>query len=111
MKKDFKNTMKYNKIKNLFEKKINIEPKYNDKYIKAKVNLYNTNFYGNKTPIEGEHYGCFSITLLDSIVNVDKKYHRQIFLEECIYAVIKKRKKMNTINVELELDESDDDEC
>ena len=28
---------------------------YNDKYIIAKINSYNTNFYGNKTKIEGEH--------------------------------------------------------
>ena len=29
--------------------------------------------YGNKTPIEGKYYTCFSVILLDSIINVDKK--------------------------------------
>ena len=54
---------KYNeiqdKIKNLFNKKFDSEPVHNDKYIKAKVNLYDTNFYGNKTPIECKHDTCF----------------------------------------------------
>ena len=31
------------------------EPVYNDKYIKATINLYNANFYDNKTPIGGKH--------------------------------------------------------
>ena len=51
---------------------------HNDKYIKVKKNLYDTNFYGNKTPIKGEHYTCFFVILLDSFVNVDKKYHPQV---------------------------------
>ena len=71
----------WDKIKNLFEKKFDSEPVYNDKYIKAKINSYNTNFYGNKTPIEDEHYTCFSAIFLDSIVNVDKKYHPKILLK------------------------------
>ena len=82
---------------------------YNNKYIKAKINSYNTDFYGNKTPIEGEHCTCFSVILLDSTVNADKKYHPQIFLKECKFA-IKKKKIINTINEELKLDETDDDE-
>ena len=43
-----------------------------------------------------------------NVVNADKKYYPQIFLEECKYAVIKKR-IMNTINEELNLNESDDE--
>ena len=39
---------KYNKIwdhiKNLFGKKLDSKLVYNDKYIKAKINLYNANF-------------------------------------------------------------------
>ena len=103
---------KYNKIqdkiKNLFKKEFDSEPVYNDKYIPAKINLYDTSFYGYKTPIEGEHYTCFSAILLDSI-NVDKKYHPQMFFKECKYAV-KKKTIMNTINEELKLDEFDEDE-
>ena len=75
--------------------------------IKTKINSYNTNFYRNKREIEGEHYTHFSLILLDSINNVDKKYHPQIFLKECKYT-IKKQKIMDTINEELKLNESDD---
>ena len=46
---------------------------YNDKYIKAKINLDDTNFYHNKTTIEGEHYTSLFVILLDTIVNTDKK--------------------------------------
>ena len=84
------------------------EPVYSDKYIKAKINLCDTNVYGNKTPIEDEHYTWFSVILLDSIVYVDKKYYPPIFLKECKYAV-RKKKMLNTICEELKLDEYDDD--
>ena len=75
---------------------------HNDKYIKAKISLYNTNFYGKETPIEGKHFTCFFVKLLDSIVNVDNKYHPRIILKEWKNA-IKKKKIMNTINEELKL--------
>ena len=45
----------WNEIKILFGKKFDSEPVYNDKYIKVKINLFNTNFYGNKARVEGEH--------------------------------------------------------
>ena len=69
----------WDRIKNLFGKEFYSEPVYDDKYIKAKINLYYTNFYDNKTPTEGEHYACCSVTLLDSIVNVDKKFRLRTF--------------------------------
>ena len=47
--------------------------------------------------------------MLDSIVNEDKKYHPQILLKECKYA-IRKKNIINTINEELKLHESDDDD-
>ena len=38
---------------------------YNDKYIKAKNNLYNAKlnirFHGNKIPEENDCYACFSV--------------------------------------------------
>ena len=99
--------MKYGE-KNLFGEKFDNQPVYNNKYIKTKINLYNTNFYGNKTPIQGNHYTYFSVILLYSIVNADKKYHPQVFLKEGKCA-IKKKKIMNAINKELKLGKSDDD--
>ena len=45
--------------------------------------------------------------LLDSIfVNSDKEYYPKIYLEECKYA-IKRKKIMNTVNEDLGLRESD----
>ena len=35
----------WNKIKKLFGKELDSKPVYNYKYIKAKINLYNTNFH------------------------------------------------------------------
>ena len=74
----------------MFNKKFDSEPVY-DKYIKANTwyYLHDTNLYGNKTPIEGEHYTSFSVILVDSI-NVDKEYYPQIFSKECKYAVKRK---------------------
>ena len=46
--------------------------------------------------------------LQDSVVIIDKKYYPQIFLEECKYTV-EKKKIINVINEEINLDESDDD--
>ena len=81
---------------------------YNNKHIKANINLHNTKFYGDKALIESEHCTCLSVILLDSIVHVDKKFHLQIFLNKCKYA-IKKKKIMSKIHEELKLDEFDDD--
>ena len=61
----------WNKVNNLLKREFDSEPVCNDKYIKAKISLYNTNFYGNKVPKENECYICFYVLLLDSIVNVD----------------------------------------
>ena len=47
--------------------------------------------------------------MLDSIVDVNKKYHPQIFLKQCKY-VIKKKKIMNRINEKLKSDESGNDD-
>ena len=49
-----------------------------------------------------------SVILLDSVINVDKIYYPKIILEQCKCAV-KKEKIINTINEELDLDESIDE--
>ena len=84
---------------------------HNDKYIKTKIKIYTdrvyTNFQHNKIPKDIEYCECLSVILLDSIlVNSDKEYYPQIFLEERKYA-IKDGKIVNTINEDLELSESD----
>lgn len=78
---------------------------HNNKYIKAKLQSYNVNVYGNKSPREGKHYTWFSVMLLYSIVNADKKHQPQMCWEECIY--IMKKKVMISINEELILNDDE----
>ena len=61
-----------------------------------------------KKPEDNEYCTCLSVILLDSVIKIDNNYYPQIVLEECKYAM-KKKKRMNTINDELNLDESDDE--
>ena len=77
----------WDKIKSLFGKTFGSKPVYNGKQIEPKTNSCNTNFYGNITAIDGEYYTFFSVILLYSIVNVEKKNHPQIFSNECKYAI------------------------
>ena len=85
----------WDKIKNLFGKEFDSERVYDDKYIKAKINLYYTNFYDKKTPIESEHCTCFSvillILLLVQIKNIVCKYFEK-------NASMQQRKKDNECN-------------
>ena len=64
----------WDKISNLLKKEFDSKPVYNDKYIKAKINV---NLYGLNAPRESERYTRFSVLLLGSIVSVDKKYYKQ----------------------------------
>ena len=85
---------------------------YHAKYIKTKIKIYNdrvyTNFQHDKIPKDNEYCACLSVILLDSVlVNSNKEYYPQIFLEECKYA-IKDRKIVNVINEYLKLNKSDD---
>ena len=58
-------------------------------------------------PKEDKSSTFLFVILLDSIINVDKKNHPQVFLEDCKYAV-KKKKIMSTISEELILDGPDE---
>ena len=83
---------------------------YNVKYIKTKIKLYNTNFYGNKTPIENGCSAWFSVILLDSIIDVNKKCYPQIFLKRMqICNKKEKDKEYNYWRIKKSV-ESDDDE-
>ena len=102
----------WHKIGDLLKKESDREPVYDNKYIKTKIKIYNnkinTNFQGNKIPEDNECCACLFVILSDSIINVDEKLYPQIFLEECKY-VIKKKKIINSINEELNLDEPEDE--
>ena len=67
----------------------------------------NTNFQGKRIPKENASYKCLSLTMLDSVVRVNKKYYRQTLLEKCKYK-IEKNKMENLINDNLESRSSDE---
>ena len=58
----------WDKINNLLKKGFHIEPVYNDKYIKTKIEIYNnivyTNFQYNKISKDNEYCTCSSVILL-----------------------------------------------
>ena len=103
---------KYNKISEKIGNLMNIELDsdlvygHNDKYIKAKIKVYedrvNLNFQGKKVPKENASYKCLSLIILDSVIRVNKKYYPQTLLEECKY-IMRKNKIVNLINDDLDL--------
>ena len=108
----------WNKISNLLKKVFDSKQVYNGKKIKNKTNIYNnkinTNFPDNTVLGDNECCTYLFVTLLHSVVKINKDYYQQIFLEECKYA-IKKKKIMNSIiegvNLNEPSDEPDDDNC
>ena len=54
-------------------------------------------------PKENMHYTCIACITIDSVVNIDKKNHPQVYLEECKYR-IKKTQMPKFINIELQSD-------
>ena len=72
-------------------------------------NRLNTNFQDKEAPKKDASYKCLSLIMLDSVVKVGKKYHPQVFLEECKY-VKRKNKMMNYINDDIKITSSDKDD-
>ena len=74
-------------IKDKLGIKFHSKPVYKQKYLKAKVREFDgvikTNFLGNDMPKENMHYTCIACITIDSVMNIDEKNHRQVYLEEC----------------------------
>ena len=91
----------WKKVKSL-KKKIDSEPVYNEKYLKATLKSYNEkiniNFHDLKIPKEGSQFICLSTILIDSIFRAGKNSYPQVFLEECKY-VAKKRRFLKTLSI------------
>ena len=100
----------WDKIRDLLRKGFISEPVDDNKHNKTKIKIYNnrinTNFHSNKVSKDNKCCVSLSAILLHSVFKIGKYYYPQIFLEECKYAV-KKKKIMNAINEELNLDESE----
>ena len=54
-------------------------------------------------PKENMHYTCIACITIDSVINIDKKNHPQVYLEECKYRP-KKIQMSRFINTELKSD-------
>ena len=109
MKKFIKSIMKYGK---LLKVKFTVGPVRDDKYIVAKLKVFNgTNratFTDNAIPIERNLYTCIPAKDIDSVLKMDnKRTYPQAYLEQCKYK-LKKRKHVNFIDFEIIDDDSDD---
>ena len=105
---DKKLLKKYNeiwdKIQSLFKKEFDKKPLYNNRYISAKIDVYNGTEFKNKALKDNKHckfistepkydtrYEYLSAILLDSILIKSNKHYPQIFLKKCLYAKDKER--------------------
>ena len=109
---------KYNEIweviRKLLKVKFAVNPVRNDKYLVAKLKIFNkinrTTFNNNKNdiPIERNHYICIPAIDIDSVLKIDnKRAYPQAYLEQCKYK-LKKRKIVNYIEDEI-IDDDDSD--
>ena len=84
----------WKKVKNSLRKDFHDETVYNEKYLNAKINVYNrkinTNLHNNKIPKEGSQFICLPVILSGSVFRTDKKIFSQAILEECKYVVKEK---------------------
>ena len=89
------------KVRNLVNKKLDSEPVYgdnNDKKIKLSDDNVNTSFHGKTIPKLNTPCKCLSLTKLDSVNKVHKKYYRQTLLGKCKYEIKKKNEMERFIN-------------
>ena len=100
---------KYNEIwevvKKLLKLKFTVGPVRDDKYITAKLKIFNkinrTKFTDNTIPFEKNHYTCIPAIDIDSVLKIDnKRAYPQAYLEQCKYK-LKKRKGVNFIDDEI----------
>ena len=100
---------KYNEIwevvRKLLKLKFTVNPVRDDKYIIAKLKIFNginrTSFTNNVIPIERNNYTCIAAIDIDSLLKVDnKRAYPQAYLEQCKYK-LKKRNPVNFIDSEI----------
>ena len=78
---------------------------HDQKYIKAKVRevsyVIQTNLLGDNIPNKNKHFTCIDCIIVDSVMRIEKKNYRQVFLEEFKYRM-KKTKLTKFVEAELE---------
>ena len=100
---------KYNEIWEVVRKRLKVKftvnPVRDDKYIIAKLKIFNgtnrTTFTNNIIPIERNNYICIAARDIDSVLKSEnKRAYPQAYLEQCKYK-LKKRKIENFIDDEI----------
>ena len=108
---------KYNEIweviRKLLKVKFTVNPVRDDKYLVAKLKIFNrinrTTFNNNNIPIERNHYICIPAIDIDSVLKIDdKRTYPQAYLEQCKYK-LKKINIVKYINDEIIDEDSDSD--
>ena len=96
-------------VRKLLKVKFTVGPVRDDKYIVAKLKIFNgTNRTTFTIPIERNLYTCIPAIDIDSVLKIDnKRTYPQAYLEQCKYK-LKKRKHVNFIDDEIIDDNSDD---
>ena len=101
-----KNYEKYNEIwevvRRLLKVKFTVNPIRDDKYIIAKLKIFNgtnrASFTNNTIPIEKNHYTYTPATDIDSVLKIEnKRIYPQAYLEQCKYK-LRKRRAVNFID-------------
>ena len=91
---------KYNEIweavRKLLKVKFTVNPIREDKYIIAKLKIFNgtnrTTFTNNIIPIERDNYICIAAIDIDSVLKIEnKRAYPQAYLEQCKYKLKKER--------------------
>ena len=96
-------------VRKLLKVKFTVNPIRDDKYIIAKLKIFNgtnrTTFTDNIIPIERNNYICITATDLDSVLKIEnKRAYPQAYLEQCKYK-LKQRKIVNFTDDEIIDDE------
>ena len=100
---------KYNEIwevvRKLLKAKFTVGPVRDDKYIVAKLKIFNkinrTTFTNDTIPFEQNYYNCIPAIDIDSVLKIDnKRTYPQAYLEQCKYK-LRKRSAVNFIDDEI----------
>ena len=107
---------KYNEIwevvRKLLEVNFTVSPVRDDKYIVAKLKIFNrinrTTFTDDIIPFQRNHYVCIPAIGTDSVLKINKRAYPQAYLEQFKYK-LKKRRAVNFIDDEKIDEDSDSD--
>ena len=107
---------KYNEIwevvRKLLKLNFTVGPVRDDKYIVAKLKIFNkinrTTFTDDIIPFQRNHYICIPAIDIDSVLKINKRAYPQAYLEQCKYK-LKKRRAVNFIDEEIIDEDSDSD--